>query len=381
MMKHIPASFKIIYAALGLVFLSIIVKLYILAIARHDYYDKLSRENTIKTEILVPTRGQILDRNGEPLAINEIGFSLSLKKGLSNKSLHEELEYIKSFIEDIDTQELNDTYIKYNSRYRRTPVTIIEFLPYSQMQVIYAQLLKRSNVVITPVTRRFYPNNSLASHVIGYIGASDSKDRESDPISKYTKIIGKQGLEKQYNSFSFFQIMLYLRRQLLHFFQNRIGIFLPFQLQIVIRQMNCYHSQQICYRHTFGKMLPILDYLPIQLLCGSPYQLLFFPFNSQGIILPCYLQIYKKTIVHYTCPFNNAMHLSTSRTNREMFDFASLTSRLSAETIRAVNKLSYLAFKSSTCSKTRFNSCSFSCNKEESVVIFCFCPSHKAIKS
>ena len=114
MMKHIPASFKIIYAALGLVFLSIIVKLYILAIARHDYYDKLSRENTIKTEILVPTRGQILDRNGEPLAINEIGFSLSLKKGLSNKSLHEELEYIKSFIEDIDTQELNDTYIKYN---------------------------------------------------------------------------------------------------------------------------------------------------------------------------------------------------------------------------------------------------------------------------
>ncbi len=201
MMKHIPASFKIIYAALGLVFLSIIVKLYILAIARHDYYDKLSRENTIKTEILVPTRGQILDRNGEPLAINEIGFSLSLKKGLSNKSLHEELEYIKSFIEDIDTQELNDTYIKYNSRYRRTPVTIIEFLPYSQMQVIYAQLLKRSNVVITPVTRRFYPNNSLASHVIGYIGASDSKDRESDPISKYTKIIGKQGLEKQYNSF------------------------------------------------------------------------------------------------------------------------------------------------------------------------------------
>ena len=50
-----------------------------LAIARHEYYNKLSLTNTIKTEILVPTRGQILDRNNEPLAINELGFTVALK--------------------------------------------------------------------------------------------------------------------------------------------------------------------------------------------------------------------------------------------------------------------------------------------------------------
>lgn len=200
-MKKIPISFKILYSIFGLVFMILIIKLYILAIARHDYYDKLSLENTIKTEILVPIRGQILDRNGEPLAINEVGFSLALKNRLKQHEVNKVLNFIKTHIVDVDIETLREVYEKFSSPYRRTPVTIIDFIPYAQMQVIYAAILEHENIVITPATKRFYPNNSLASHVIGYIGASDSKDREDNPTSKYTKVIGKQGLEKQYNDF------------------------------------------------------------------------------------------------------------------------------------------------------------------------------------
>ncbi len=200
-MNKVSTSFKILYSIFGIFFFILIVKLYILTIARHDYYDKLSSENTIKTEVLIPTRGQILDRNNEPLAINELGFSLSLKNRLSDDELIKEIDFIGTHIIDIDKDELYAIYKKFNSIYRRTPVTLVEFIPYAQMQIIYAIMSQEKNIVITPTTKRFYPNNSSAAHIIGYIGASDAKDRENEPISKYTKIIGKQGIEKQYNTF------------------------------------------------------------------------------------------------------------------------------------------------------------------------------------
>lgn len=200
-MKRIPKSFKILYAIFGIIFSAILIKIYILAVARHEYYDKLSIANTIKTEILVPTRGQILDRNNEPLAINELGFSLSLRNRLSNDELKKSVEFIASHIIDIDAEELVEIYKNFNSIYRRTPVVLIDFVPYAQMQIIYPAMIQEKNIIITPTTKRFYPNNSSAAHVIGYIGASDVRDRENDRVSRYTKIIGKQGIEKQYNEF------------------------------------------------------------------------------------------------------------------------------------------------------------------------------------
>lgn len=194
-------NFRILYAIFGIVSIILLTKIYILAIARHEYYNKLSIENTIKKEVLVPTRGQILDRNNEPLAINELGFSLALKNGLKSKELIKELQFIQSYILDVDIDMLKSVYNKTTSVYRRMPVTIIDFIPYAQMQVIYPAMLQHQNIIITPTTKRFYPNNSSASHVIGYIGASDPKDTQDDQTSKYTKVIGKQGLEKQYNSF------------------------------------------------------------------------------------------------------------------------------------------------------------------------------------
>ncbi|STQ86525.1 penicillin-binding protein 2 [Helicobacter muridarum] len=200
-MKKIPLTFKILYIVFAITFFIILVKIYVLSVAKHQYYYKLSVDNTIKTEVIVPIRGQILDRNNEPLAINDLGFSLALKNRLKKEQYQEEINFIISYIADTNRDELIEKYERFNSHYRRTPVTLIEFIPYAQMQIIYAAMIQRNNIIITPTTRRFYPYNTSASHIIGYIGASDTRDREIEPISKYTKVIGKQGLEKQYNSF------------------------------------------------------------------------------------------------------------------------------------------------------------------------------------
>lgn len=200
-MDNSKIRFRILYVFFAVTCALIILKLYVLSVGRHDYYAMLALENTIKTEVIVPIRGQILDRNNAPLAINELGFMLSLKTRLSRDVLDRELELIKKYLVDVNVEELRSKYNKLDSVYRRNPVSIIDFIPYAQIQVVYSSLIQSENIVITPITKRFYPNNSSAAHVIGYIGASDRKDIQIDPISKYTKIIGKQGLEKQYNEF------------------------------------------------------------------------------------------------------------------------------------------------------------------------------------
>lgn len=192
---------RILFFVFGIICLIIIAKLYILSIERHNFYNKLSIDNTIKTEILIPIRGHILDRNNEPLAINELGFQVLIKTRLSEKKLRSELSMIKNHIIDIDEDELYEKYMKSNSIFMRSPIVLIDFLPYAQMQTIYSSLMQSSNITLSPTTKRFYPNNSSASHVIGYIGASDKNDAQNNIVSKYTKIIGKQGLEKQYNTF------------------------------------------------------------------------------------------------------------------------------------------------------------------------------------
>lgn len=200
-MNDLKFRFKILFCIFAVIILAIIVKLYILSVGRYDYYNSLSVENTIKTETLVPIRGQILDRNNTPLAINELGFTLFLKTRLNDLALQTELDLIKLHIVDADIELLKNKYKQFNSIYRRIPVNLIDFIPYSQMQVIHSSLIQSKNIIISPTTKRYYPNSTSASHIIGYIGASDVKDIYLDPISKYTKIIGKQGLEKQYNKF------------------------------------------------------------------------------------------------------------------------------------------------------------------------------------
>lgn len=56
--------------------------LYNLTIVMGEYYQKRSVSNRVKQIETVPKRGQILDRNGEVLATNDVGYSVKINSGL-----------------------------------------------------------------------------------------------------------------------------------------------------------------------------------------------------------------------------------------------------------------------------------------------------------
>lgn len=63
----------------------------------------------------------------------------------------------------------------------------------------FAKLSLRENIMIKPASKRHYPFNNLASHVIGYVGRAKQKDVETDELTKLTNYTGRSGVERYYN--------------------------------------------------------------------------------------------------------------------------------------------------------------------------------------
>ncbi|EQD97673.1 penicillin-binding protein 2, partial [Helicobacter pylori PZ5024] len=177
----------------------LILNLFILSVKNQEYYEKLAERNMTKKEFLIPTRGNITDRNHEFLAINELVFGVFLPSGLKQKELLEKIEVIQKFFPNFSKETLLNNYQKENSLYNHNLIKVVGFIPYATMQSLYTKLIQTQGIFVRPLDKRYYPNNALASHVLGYVGVASLQDLKDDEENQYSQIVGKTGIEKEYN--------------------------------------------------------------------------------------------------------------------------------------------------------------------------------------
>ncbi|EEC25167.1 hypothetical protein HPB128_155g33 [Helicobacter pylori B128] len=177
----------------------LVLNLFILSVKNQEYYEKLAERNMTKKEFLVPTRGDITDRNDEFLATNELVFGVFLPSRLKQKELLEKIEIIQKFFPNFSKEVLLNNYQKENSLYNHNLIKVVGFIPYIAMQPLYAKLIQTQGIFVHPLDKRYYPNNALASHVLGYVGVASLQDLKDDEENQYSQIVGKTGIEKEYN--------------------------------------------------------------------------------------------------------------------------------------------------------------------------------------
>lgn len=185
-------------------FIFLLSRVYYLSVKSNVYYEELAKQNAIKTEFLAPIRGQIVDRNGTLLAINDLGFKISMKPYLSIKKANEgilekELEKLAAFFPDLNATILTRKYKRDDSYYNQDFIPIVDFIPYDSMVPYFSELNLNENIHITPAVKRKYPFGSLASHIIGYVGKANLEEVSENEMAKLTNYIGKSGIEKYYN--------------------------------------------------------------------------------------------------------------------------------------------------------------------------------------
>ncbi|OEY55313.1 penicillin-binding protein 2 [Campylobacter jejuni] len=195
---------RLVVGFILLFFIFLLSRVYYLSIKSNVYYEELAKQNAIKTEFLPPVRGQITDRNGTLLAINDLGFSISIKPYLSIKKsnkgiLDKELSELTNLFPDLNASKLAEIYKRNDSYYNQDFIKVVDFIPYDETIPHYSELNLNKTIKIDPVVKRKYPFGKLASHIIGYVGKANLQDVQENEIAKLSNYTGKSGIERYYN--------------------------------------------------------------------------------------------------------------------------------------------------------------------------------------
>lgn len=193
--------YKIILTLFALVWGLLLFRLYQISVKSNFYYERLAKENVERKTYIKPVRGEILDSKGDFLAINKMGFSISIAPHLKRKkgALERAIAHIQAAIPDINATLMRKVYKKHSSPYNHAFIKVIDFVPYDQMIRTYAPLAEDPDIHITAETKRFYPQGHYAAHIVGYIGRSNAKENAADKVVSVVGRTGKSGLERYYN--------------------------------------------------------------------------------------------------------------------------------------------------------------------------------------
>lgn len=182
----------------------LLARVYFLSIKSNTYYEELSKQNYIKRIYEVPSRGIIEDRKGKALIINDLGFSINIAPHLRSKKnrekLHNLIALINKHFPQFKKEKLLKRYKKQDSAYSHNYVKLVDYIAYDEFFSKYTILNAKDGIKVESAVKRYYPYKKVASHIIGYVGKASKKDMKKNPLSKYSSIIGKNGLERYYNN-------------------------------------------------------------------------------------------------------------------------------------------------------------------------------------
>lgn len=191
---------RILKAISGLFFLILITALLQKQVFLYPAYRNLSEKNRIRIRSIDAPRGLIVDRFGEVLAENKISFEVSLvAQELKNKEVTFRL---LSQILELSESRLEKNYKKnYQSPF--VPVVVASGISKEKAIRLEEKSFSLPGVIVNTNPVRFYPLGAAAAHIIGYVGEISSVELSKlKPYGyKVQELIGKDGIEKNYNPY------------------------------------------------------------------------------------------------------------------------------------------------------------------------------------
>ena len=179
----------------GLAMAGLCVRLYVLQVVRHDHYKEIVGDNTQRTFLKQPRRGDILDADGHVLAT-----SLPVKRVLADPSLIQpyqvEVARVVAPLLSMSEADLlhalrplrtNETGVVFTNKFvdLKRKVTHEQWLQVTQAiagitfdldeakldkkEKMFFRNLRRKGIYADDDFQRIYPSGRLASHVLGYV--------------------------------------------------------------------------------------------------------------------------------------------------------------------------------------------------------------------
>lgn len=188
-------------------FIPLGAQLYKLQVKEHDYYKELGVRNQTRDVAVTAGRGDILDCNGEIMAVSGTVYKLILSPRDALEKQETIDEQVEKNPEKYDYWNVNEAVVDYltdafdleesyiRSCLDKTKVAYLEVvkeIPEEDADEIRKFIRDHKltqALYLTPDSKRFYPNGSVASHVLGFMSQNESSgDRK----------VGAYGIEAFY---------------------------------------------------------------------------------------------------------------------------------------------------------------------------------------
>jgi len=151
----------------------------------------------VQAQSTEPTRGEILTSDGKYLAQNQAAEQVGLVPGKMVSSSPSKLAKVLNVSVSTVNSDLHQAWVKPDL------FVPVRTLPQQTEQTLEKRLLAIPGVLITPAAQpvRVYPQNSVASQVVGYVGpitATELTKQKQRQGYSATDTVGQEGLEAEF---------------------------------------------------------------------------------------------------------------------------------------------------------------------------------------
>ena len=188
----------VLAALMVLVMIGLLYRYFSLQVIQNEEFRAQSDRNRIAVRTVAPTRGVIVDRSGNLLAVNQPSFTLAITPERA-----EDLDNVLIKLSDLLGLTETDIELFKEARKRRRPLSPVPLkyrLTDEELAVIAVNKHVLSGVSVLSELTRHYPEGDLLGHALGYVGRIGIDDVDESEKAAYRGIshIGKVGLEAYY---------------------------------------------------------------------------------------------------------------------------------------------------------------------------------------
>lgn len=192
---------KFLFAGILLSMAALIGGLYFCQIYQGDKYVRLAYNNRLRLIRFAAPRGEIFDRNGVPLAVNETTFCIMGYPADLNTS--EKLERFSAVLMKHGIPISVPDLEKIIKQQRLTPYRVMRLVPNLTMPQM-AELVADSDfpheLFPLSVWKRTYPAGATTANILGYVSEISEEELRTRAENNYMggDLIGKSGIERSY---------------------------------------------------------------------------------------------------------------------------------------------------------------------------------------
>jgi penicillin-binding protein 2 len=188
----------VLAALMAFVMLGLLYRYFSLQVIQNEEYRAQSDRNRIAVRTVAPTRGVIVDRSGNLLAVNQPSFTLAITPERAD-----DLDAVLTTLSGLLGLTETDIELFTQARKRRRPLSPVPLkyrLSDEELAVIAVNKHLVSGVSVLSELTRHYPEGDLVGHALGYVGRIGIDDVDESDKEAYRGVshIGKVGLEAYY---------------------------------------------------------------------------------------------------------------------------------------------------------------------------------------